>query len=83
MNRRSDLYLPGILNGVAGNYALIMTLLVAGVSWLPAPGVPVWSTLLVVLTVMGVALVVLGVLDHRLLTRTMALAPEVSDGQPL
>ena len=56
MNRRSDQYLPGILNGVALNYALIMTLLVAGVSWLPY---------------------------HRLLTRTMALAPEVNDGQPL
>jgi len=83
MNRRSDQYLPGILNGVALNYALIMTLLVAGVSWLPALGVPVWSTLLVVLKVMGAALVVLGVLDHRLLRRTMALAPEVNDGQPL
>ncbi len=65
------------------NYALIMALLVAAVSWLPALGVPVWSTLHVVLTVMGVVLVVLGVLDHRLLTRTMALAPEVSDGQPV
>ena len=65
------------------NYALGMVLLVAIVSCLPALGVPIWPALLIVLTVMGVVLVVLGVLDHRLLVQTMKPAPEVNDGQPL
>jgi hypothetical protein len=64
-------------------YALMLTLLVAGASWLPALGVPMWPALLTVLALMGVVLVALGVLDHRLLVQTMKPAAEVSDGPAL
>ena len=65
------------------NYALGMVLMVAGISCLPALGVPVWPALLTVLTVMGVVLIVLGVLDHLLLRHAMKPASEVNDGQPV
>ncbi len=64
-------------------YAVGMTVFVAAVSCLPALGVPVWPALLTVLTVMGVVLVVLGLLDHRLLMQAMPPASEVRDGQSL
>jgi hypothetical protein len=46
-------------------------------------GVPMWPALLTVLALMGVVLVALGVLDHRLLVQTMKPAAEVSDGPAL
>lgn len=65
------------------SYALGMTLLVLAISWLPLLGVPVFPTLLIVVTVMGVVLMALGLLDHRLLMQTMKRAPEVSHGSAL
>jgi hypothetical protein len=64
-------------------YALVMAFLLTVASGLPLLGMPMRPTLLVVLMVMGVTLVVLGILDHRLLMGAMKPVPEVADGQPL
>ncbi len=65
------------------SYAVVLTLVVAVVSWLPLLGVPMWPTLCVVLAVMGGVLIALGFLDHRLLVQTMKPAPEVANGPAL
>ena len=75
------------MNWLAGgrfrSYALVMAVLVAVTSLLPLLGLRMWYTLFAVLAAMGVAAIVLGLLDHRLPMQAMRPAPEVSDGQPL